>query len=206
MDKQLRINERIRISQIRVIAEDGSQLGVMTPQDALRLAREQGFDLVEVAPLATPPVCRIMDFNKFKYDLDKKERQAKKKHHIAKLKELKFKPHIEEHDYQVKLRKVKQFLSQGDKVKVTMVFRGRELTHVELGRRILDRLKTDLGAVGKVERDPSLEGRFMTMIFMPDQVGLKRSAKPAGKPSPATASGQAPVVAARPEGPAPDKP
>ena len=155
----------------------------MTPPDALRLARERGYDLVEVAPLASPPVCRIMDFNKFKYELAKKERQAKKKHHIAKLKEIKFKPHIEQHDYQVKREQIKRFLSRGDKVKVTMVFRGRELTHLELGRRILDRLKAEIDAIGKVERDPMLEGRFMTMIFMPDHAAIKRVTKTGGKGS-----------------------
>ena len=160
---------------MRVIGADGAQLGVMNPQDALRIAREQGLDLVEVAPTTNPPVCRILDFNKFKYEQDKREREAKKKHHIARLKEMKFKPHIEAHDYKVKLQKLKQFLTRGDKVKVTMVFRGRELTHLELGQRILDRLVTDLTAVGTVERNPLLEGRFMSMIFTPDHAALKRT-------------------------------
>lgn len=171
------MNERIRIAQIRVIAEDGAQLGVMTPQDALRLAREHGYDLVEVAPTANPPVCRIMDFNKFKYEQAKREREAKKRHHIAKLKEVKFKPHIDQHDYQVKLKRLKRFLSRGDKAKVTMVFRGREMTHVDVGRRVLDRVVIDLQQVGLVERNPIQEGRFLTMIFSPDHAALRRAAK-----------------------------
>ncbi len=150
----------------------------MTPPDALRLAREVGLDLVEVAPQANPPVCRIMDFNKFKYEQAKREREAKKKHRVVRLKEMKFKPHIEQHDYRVKLQQLKRFLSRGDQVKVTMMFRGRELTHVEIGRRVLDRLVTDLQAIGRVERSPMLEGRFMTMIFLPDHAALKRAKKP----------------------------
>ena len=160
-----------------MIGEDGAQLGVMSPQEAIRIAREQGFDLVEVAPNIDPPVCRIMDFNKFKYEQARREREAKKKHHIAKLKEVKFKPRIGTHDYQVKLLQLKRFLTRGDKAKVTMVFRGREMAHLELGRRVLDQLVVDLKSVGKVERDPVLEGRFMTMIFSPDHAALKRAKK-----------------------------
>jgi len=160
-----------------VIGADGAQLGVMTPLDALRMARERGYDLVEVAPQATPPVCRFLDFNKFRYEQARREREAKKKHHLAKLKEMKFKPHIEQHDYLVKLNQLKRFLSRGDKAKVTMVFRGREMAHTELGRRVLDRLAADLLTIGRVERNPILEGRFMTMIFSPDHAALKRLSK-----------------------------
>ena len=172
--RQLRVNERIRISQVRVIGEDGAQLGVMVPTDALRLAKEKGLDLVEVAPQTSPPVCRIMDFNKFRYDEQRREREAKKKHHVAKLKEVKFKPHIEEHDYQVKLGMLKRFLMRGDQAKVTMVYRGRELAHTELGRRILDRLIDDLKPISKVERNPMLDGRFMTMVFGSDREKVKQ--------------------------------
>ena len=168
------MNERIRASQVRVIGADGAQLGVMAPTEALRLARESGFDLVEVAPQTTPPVCRILDFNKFRYDEQRREREAKKKHHVAKLKELKFKPHIEQHDYQTKLKKLTQFLMRGDQVKVTMVYRGRELAHTEVGKRILDRLVEDLKTISKVERTPTLDGRFMTMVFGPDREKIKR--------------------------------
>ena len=172
--RQLRVNERIRISQVRVIGEDGAQLGVMAPADAMRLARERGLDLVEVAPQTAPPVCRIMDFNKFKYEEERREREAKKKHHIAKLKEVKFKPRIDEHDYQVKLGMLKRFLMRGDQAKVTMVYRGREMAHTELGRRVLERLSNDLSAIAKVERNPILEGRFMTMIFGSDREKVRR--------------------------------
>jgi translation initiation factor IF-3 len=168
------VNERIRISQVRVIGADGAQLGVMVPADAVRLAREQGLDLVEVAPQTNPPVCRIMDFNKFRYEEQRREREAKKKHHVAKLKEVKFKPHIEEHDYRVKLDMLKRFLMRGDQAKVTMVYRGRELAHTELGRRILDRLIEDLKAMSRVERTPMLDGRFMTMVFGPDRDKIKQ--------------------------------
>ena len=179
--KQLRVNERIRISQVRVIGADGAQLGVMVPSDALRLARESGLDLVEVAPQTTPPVCRIMDFNKFRYEEQRREREAKKKHHIAKLKEVKFKPHIEEHDYQVKLGMLKRFLKRGDQAKVTMVYRGRELAHTEVGRRILDRLVEDLKPISKVERTPSMDGRFMTMVFGPDREKIKQLERQASR-------------------------
>jgi translation initiation factor IF-3 len=171
------VNERIRANQVRVISEDGQQLGVMTSIEALRIAREQGFDLVAVAPEAVPPVCRIMDFNKYKYQQARQEREAKKKHHMAKLKEMKFKPHINDHDYLVKLNQLKKFLSRGDKAKVTMVFRGREMAHIDVGRRILERLTKDLTVVGLVDRNPLLEGRFMTMIFSPDHAAIKRAEK-----------------------------
>ena len=201
--KQLRVNERIRISQARVIGEDGAQLGVMAPADALRLARERGLDLVEVAPQTNPPVCRIMDFNKFRYEEQRREREAKKKHHIAKLKEVKFKPHIEAHDYQVKLGMLKRFLMRGDQAKVTMVYRGRELAHAELGRRILDRLIEELKPISKVERTPMLDGRFMTMVFGPDREKIKQVERQAArqkamaertqtqKTAPTTTTGQA---------------
>jgi len=184
------VNERIRASQVRVIAEDGAQLGVMGPSEALRLARERGFDLVEVAPQTAPPVCRILDFNKFRYEEQRREREAKKKHHVAKLKEVKFKPRIGEHDYQVKLAMLKRFLLRGDQAKVTMVYRGRELAHTELGRRILDRLIEDLKTISKVERSPMLDGRFMTMVFGPDREKIRRVERSAQRQ--AAASGQPP--------------
>lgn len=172
--RSLRINERIRVNQIRVIAEDGAQMGVMSPAEALRIARERGYDLVEVSPGTNPPVCRILDFNKFKYEEQRKERLAKRKHHVTKLKEVKFKPRIEAHDYQVKLGMLKRFLMRGDQAKVTMVYRGREMSHTELGKRILERLVEDLKPISKVERTPLFEGRFLTMIFGPDREGIKR--------------------------------
>ena len=169
------------MTQVRVIAEDGSALGLMAPMDALKIARDGGLDLVEVAPNVNPPVCRIMDFNKFRYQEERREREAKKKHHVAKLKEVKFKPHIEAHDYQVKLNMLKRFLMRGDQAKVTMVYRGRELAHTELGRKILDHLVDDLKVISKVEKTPSLEGRFMTMVFGPDREKIKRLEQQGGR-------------------------
>jgi len=201
--RQLRVNERIRISQVRVIGADGAQLGIMSPVDATRMAREQGLDLVEVAPQTAPPVCRIMGFNKFRYDEQRREREAKKKHHVAKLKEIKLKPHIEEHDYNVKLGMLKRFLMRGDQAKVTMVYRGRELAHTEVGRRILDRLVEDLKFISKVERTPQLDGRFMTMVFGPDKDKIKRverelARQQKGGQSKATASSASSAPAAPP--------
>ncbi len=175
------------MAQIRVIAEDGAQLGVMTPPDALKMARERGFDLVEVAPQAAPPVCRFLDFNKFRYEMQRREREARKKHHIAKFKEIKFKPRIEENDYHVKLQQLKRFLGRGDKVKVTMVFRGREMAHTELGRRVLEHLVSDLASVGKIEKVPMLEGRFMTMVFNSDHTALKQASRKTAKQKPVAA-------------------
>ena len=177
--RQLLVNERIRINQVLVIDEDDTQLGAMNPMDGVRLARERGLDLVCVSPEARPPVCRIMDFNKFRYQEDRREREGKKKHHISKLKEVKFRPRIEEHDYRVKLGNLKRFLSRGDKAKVTLVYRGREMRHKELGTRVLDRIVEDLKLIGKMERTPLMEGRFLTLVLSPDRDGLRRVAKQA---------------------------
>ena len=195
--RPLRVNERIRISQVRVIGEDGAQLGMMAPADALRLARERGLDLVEVAPNVTPPVCRILDYNKFRYEEERQEREARKKRHSAKLKEVKFKPRIEEHDYQVKLGMLTRFLTRGDQTKVTMVYRGREMAHTELGQRILDRLVEDLKPVSRVERTPVLDGRFMTMVFGPDREKLRRLAKQGAKEKAAAAERKEPPPKAK---------
>ena len=195
--RPLRTNERIRVSQVRVIIGQ-HDLGVLSPIDALRMARERGLDLVEVAPNETPPVCRILDFNKFRYEEQRREREAKKKHHVAKLKEVKFKPHIEEHDYQVKLRKLRDFLLRGDQAKVTMVYRGRELAHTELGRKILDRLTDDLKSVSRVERTPLLDGRFMTMVFGADRQKIKQAERQAQRQRPVServTSARAPTAA-----------
>ena len=188
--KSWRVNDRIRIAEVRVIAEDGTQLGVMAPSDALKIARERSLDLVEVSPQARPPVCRVMDFPKFRYDEERRERDSKKKHHISKLKEVKFRPRIEEHDYQVKLNNLKRFLRRGDKTKVTLVYRGREMAHKELGTWVLDRLVEDLKSMGKMERTPLMEGRFMTMIMSPDREGLRRLAKEKASAKPAAAGKQ----------------
>ncbi len=152
---------------MRLIGVDGKQFGIVDTREALRIAGEAGLDLVEVAPNVNPPVCRVMDYSKFKYEQEKKEREAKKKQHVVHVKELKIGPKIEEHDYQVKLHHLERFIKRGDKVKITMRFRGRQMQHVDLGRNILDRLIKDISAIGEVERPPTLDGKIMTLVFKP---------------------------------------
>ncbi len=153
------------MKEVRVIGENGDQLGVMSPQDALRRAEDVGLDLVEIAPTATPPVCRIMDYSKYKYEQEKKEKEAHKKQKVIHVKEMRFGPKIGEHDYQFKLRNLEEFLKRGDKVKVTMMFRGREMAHIDLGRKVLDRLSSDISQIGEIEEAPQLEGRFLNMVI-----------------------------------------
>ena len=145
----------------------GEQLGIMATRDALRLAEEQHLDLVEVAPKAKPPVCRIMDFGKYRYEQQKRDKEAKKKQKIITLKEVKLRPHIEQHDFDVKLKNALRFLEEGNKVKVTIMFRGREMSHPELGRDVLRRVADQLKELVIIERDPKLEGRNMIMILAP---------------------------------------
>lgn len=152
---------------MRLVDQDGNQVGVVPIQDALRRAKEAELDLVEVAGQAAPPVCRIMDFSKFKYDQEKKEKEARKKQKVIHLKEVKFHPFIEENDYQVKFHNIERFLKQGDKAKITMVFRGREMNHVATGRKLLDRLAQEIAPLGEIEKAPYMEGRMITMIIMP---------------------------------------
>ncbi|MCM8761077.1 MAG: translation initiation factor IF-3 [Candidatus Omnitrophica bacterium] len=163
--QELRVNNRIRVREVRVIGENGEQLGVMQTQEALRRAEEAGLDLVEVAPTATPPVCRIIDYSKFKYEQEKREREARKKQKIIHIKEIRMGPKIGEHDYQFKIRYLEDFLKRGDKVKITMMFKGREMAHIDLGRKILDRLASDISTIGEIEEAPKLEGRFITMVI-----------------------------------------
>jgi translation initiation factor IF-3 len=165
--KRVRVNKQIRISPIRVIAADGAQLGIMDVDTALAAAIEQGLDLVEVAPMARPPVARIMDYGKFKFEQAKMARQAKKKQHVIHLKEVKYRPGIEEHDFMTKTRHAREFLSEGNKVKVTLMFRGRQIAHPELGRQVVNRVAQELADVAKIESDPKFEGKFMTMILAP---------------------------------------
>ena len=163
----MRVNRQIRISPIRVIAADGSQLGILEVDAALRIAEEQNLDLVEVAPLARPPVARIMDYGKFKFEQAKQARVAKKKQHVIQLKEVKFRPGIDEHDFETKTRHARRFLEEGNKVKVTLMFRGRQITHPELGRAVVTRVAQELADLAKVESDARLEGKAMTMILTP---------------------------------------
>jgi translation initiation factor IF-3 len=152
---------------VRVIAADGSQAGIMTRFEALQLAQNSELDLVEVSPMAEPPVVRIMDFGKFLFEQKKKTQSAQKKQKQQQVKEVKFRPGTEEGDYQVKLRNLIRFLTEGDKAKVTLRFRGREMAHQEIGRRLLDRLSTDLAATASVEQNPLMEGRQMVMVLAP---------------------------------------
>ena len=146
---------------------DGEQIGILPIERALEIAEEKGLDLVEVAPTARPPVCRIMDYGKFRYEEQRKAREARKKQHHVQLKEVKMRPGIEDHDFDFKLRHARRFLDEGNKVKVTMMFRGRQMAHPELGREVLDRLSQELSEHGKVESHPSMEGRSMTMVLAP---------------------------------------
>ncbi len=165
--KFIRINERIRVPQVRLIGPEGNQLGIVPIQRALDLANQYELDLVEVAPQVEPPVCRIMDFSKFKYDQEKKEREARKHQVKMHLKEIRLKPNIEEHDYQVKLKRAVNFLNKKDKVKVSLIFRGRQMAHLDLGRRIFDRFINDAQQAGKIEKDSVLEGRVISAVLAP---------------------------------------
>lgn len=163
-----RINESIRAEQIRVVGADGEMKGVMTVREALRLAEEAGLDLVEISPNAEPPVCKILDSGKYKYELQKKAAEARKKQKVIDIKEIKIRPGIEDHDYQVKLRNARRFLEEGDKVKVTMRFRGREMAHLDIGMNLLARMKSDLADLGKPELEPRMEGRQALMVIAPE--------------------------------------
>ena len=165
--KRARRNQEIDARQVRVIDASGEQAGVMSIRDALDLARDQDLDLVEVSPNADPPVCRIMDFGKFVFEQNKKAQSARRKQKQVHVKEIKFRPGTEEGDYQVKLRKLREFLEQGDKAKVTLRFRGREMAHQELGAKLLARVRSDLEEIGAVEQMPQMEGRQMVMIMGP---------------------------------------
>jgi len=163
----VRRNEEILAPQLRVIGADGNQVGVMSRGEALERATAAELDLVEVSPTAEPPVCRIMDFGKFLFEQNKKAHSAKRKQKQTQLKEIKFRPGTEEADYQVKLRNLVRFLTEGDKAKITLRFRGREMAHTEIGRRLLDRLIADLAEHGQVEQQASMEGRQITMVISP---------------------------------------
>ncbi len=157
----------IRAKEIRVVDEDAGQLGIMTPEQALTLAQSKELDLVEVAPGANPPVCRIMNYGKFQYQKSKRAHEAKKHQKQVVLKEVKFRPKTEEHDFQFKKNHILRFIAEGNKAKATVVFRGREMTHQEIGRRLMDRLVEDLKEVAEIERPPKMEGYALVTIFMP---------------------------------------
>jgi translation initiation factor IF-3 len=161
----LRINEEIRAKEIRVVSSDGEQLGIILVKDALKIALEKELDLVEVAPTAKPPVCRIMDYGKYRYEQSKREREARKKQKIIEIKEIRMTPKIETHDFQVKVKAAQKFLKDGDKVKAIIRFRGREIVHADLGKALLKQLFEDVQEHAIMEREPKIEGKNMIMIL-----------------------------------------
>jgi translation initiation factor IF-3 len=189
---------------VRVVAEDGEEFGVMDTRDAIRAAREKGMDLVEVAPNADPPVCKIIDYGKFQYLAKKKANEAKKKQVVITVKEVKFRPGTDEHDYSYRMKHAREWLTEGDKVKATIWFRGREMTHRELGARILEKLEKDLADISEVEMRPRMEGNQMFTIFGPKRhKGAKSSSSSQSggsgpRPSPAPAASAPPAVSATP--------
>jgi translation initiation factor IF-3 len=187
----IRINEYIRVPEIRVVDADGSPLGIIPVQQALEKARERGLDLVEVSPTAAPPVCRIMDFGKYKYEIQKKQKVSKAKQHIIKIKEIKFHPKTGENDYNYRLVQAKEFLEKGFKVKATVVFRGREMAHIEYGSRWLKKMAEDLAGVGTAESNSVQEGRNVTMIFVQAKGAIKQVPK-VKKPDGETAEAKTP--------------
>ncbi|MGB3241686.1 MAG: translation initiation factor IF-3 [Candidatus Omnitrophota bacterium] len=162
-----RVNQRIRVPKVRLVDEEGNQLGVADIRAALDKAKEAGLDLVEVAPNTDPPVCRIMDYSKYKYEQEKKRKLAKKKQHVVHIKEIRFKARIEEHDYQVKLKHIKEFLERKDKVRVSLRLRGREMAHRELGMELMGRIAKDISALGEIDSEPKWMGRTLNMSITP---------------------------------------
>ena len=162
-----RVNDEIDVPMVRLIDADGEQKGVVPVRDAIQMAYSAGLDLVEIAPQAEPPVCKILDFGKYKYELQKRRNEARKKQKVIEVKEIKMRPGIDDNDYNIKMRKVREFLDEGDKVKVTMRFRGREMAHQHLAMDILEKVKTEIGDIAKVEQMPKLEGRQMIMVMAP---------------------------------------
>ena len=162
-----RVNEDIRTPQVRLIDQDGEMQGVMTAREAMQRAFAVGLDLVEISPNADPPVCKILDFGKFKYEQQKKKNEAKKKQKVIEIKEIKVRPNIDENDYQVKMRAMKSFIEEGDKVKVTLRFRGREMAHQDIGVRVLERIRSEMDTTSKVEQMPRMENRQMVMVLSP---------------------------------------
>ena len=193
LERSQRINGEITAPQVRLVGEEAEQLGIVPVAEALRLAEERNVDLVEIAPTAQPPVCKLMDYGKFRYREQKKAHEAKLKQKQIQVKEIKFRPGTDEGDYKIKLGKLIQFLEDGDKAKVTLRFRGREMAHQEFGVRLLERVKADLEPVGIVEQFPRLEGRQMVMVLAPKKKGVppKAKAKPKAKKEAAAATAAA---------------
>jgi translation initiation factor IF-3 len=171
------------VREVRLIDDEGNQLGIVPTRQAMEIARERGLDLVEVAPNAIPPVCRLMDYGKYRYEQSRRDREARKNQKTTDLKEVRIKPKIDEHDLQTKSRQALRFLEEGDKVKLTVMFRGREMAHPEIGRDLLRQLAEQVGTMAIIEQDPRLEGRNMTMLLSP-----KKGAEGAGRPAPTPAA------------------
>lgn len=186
-DQGLRINHRIRVPEVRVIVDEGEQLGVMATHEALRLAEERGLDLVEISPRAFPPVCRIMDFGKYKYEEAKKKQQARKKASTVEIKEIKFRPKTEGHDLAFKVKHIRRFVEAGNKVRLVVVFRGREITHPQTGQSMLNRVIEMVADIASVEANPNMEGRRMLMVIAP-KPGVVKKAQEAKKAAAAAAA------------------
>lgn len=201
----MRVNERIRAKEIRVVDDEGHQLGIMPPFEAVKVARERGLDLVEVSPTANPPVCRIINYGKYLYQLSKRQHEARKHQRSIELKEVKFRPRTSEHDFDTKRNRVSQFLDAGNKVKATIMFRGREMAHRDLGWQMMQRLINDLGESAQVETRPKQEGPNLTAILAPKKPRVAKPKKPAAPAGTAAAKGEptAAPVAAGPAKPAP---
>ncbi len=161
------MNEEITAPTVRLVGPDGEMIGIVSAREAQAKATEYGLDLIEISPNAEPPVCKVMDHGKFKYELQKRLNEARKKQKVIEIKEIKMRPGIDSHDYEVKMRSVRRFLDEGDKVKMTIRFRGREMAHMDLGAKVLDRIRADIDAIAKIEQFPRTEGRMMTMIIAP---------------------------------------
>jgi translation initiation factor IF-3 len=196
------VNERIRAREVRVIDEEGKQLGIMAPFEALKMARTQGLDLVEVAPAANPPVCRIINYGKYLYQLSKRQHEARKHQKSIELKEVKFRPRTSAHDFEVKRDHIVEFLREGSKVKATVMFRGREMAHRDLGMRMMERLFQEIAEVGQVEARPRQEGPFLTAILAPNKKVVAKGS--VAKPRAASDSATAPAQAKLPPRPQPE--
>lgn len=161
------MNDQINVREVRLIDQDGENVGVVSTPDARQRAENAGLDLVEISPTSSPPVCKILDYGRYKYELQKRQNEARKKQKTTELKEIKMRPNIDDHDYNVKMRSIQKFLGEGDKVKVTMRFRGREMAHQQLGMRLLERVRDEVSDLAKVEANPKMEGRQMIMVIAP---------------------------------------
>ncbi len=177
IDKNARVNEGIRAREVRLVGPDGNQIGIKPLEEALAMAEEMDLDLVEVAPQAQPPVCKIMDYGKYRYEQTVKMKEARKKQSVVNYKEMKLRPKIDRHDYEIKRKHIERFLSSGYKVKVTIMFRGREMSHTELGRNLLEQIASELAELGTVESMPKLDGRNMQMIMAPLAAAKKDGGK-----------------------------